>query len=118
MSPLADLTRNDTEPVEANQLATDEHLSVTRVASCAEDLDGGVALRLFITGEFESITNVVSQTLFSDIELQCTTEGFDFPALDTVRLAVVGLATGEEAVWLLKRMSEDTWKQASSVIDL
>jgi len=115
------LSADVTEPVEANQLATDEHLSETRAAkndNWAEDLDGGVALRLFITGKFEPIINVVSQTLFSDIELQCTTEGFDSPALDTVRLAVVGLATGEEAVWLLKKVSEDTWKQASSVIDL
>jgi len=65
--------------------------------------------------------NIASQTSYMyqlDLELQCTTEGFDFPTLDTVRLAIIGLATGEEGVWLLKRGSEDTWKQESSVIDL
>jgi len=45
-------------------------------------------------------------------------EGFDFPPLDTARLAIICLATGDEGVWLLRRVSEDTWKQVSSVIEL
>ena len=127
MSPL-DLTHTGNKPFEANQHALDstgssqdlsEAPEPQLVENDSEDLDGDVTLRLYITGRFVITTEILYlDQSHTDLELQCTTEGYDFPPLDTVRLAVVGLATEDEEVWLVKRTSENTWKQVLSDVEL
>jgi len=105
--------RNPRERVDTIQHALDTNTEFANQGGL--ELDGDVNTRLFITGESKSTTEILPQISYlSDLELQCTTEGLDFPALDTVRLAISGLSTGEE-VWLLEKDTGDTWKQTRPI---
>jgi len=98
------------------ELAEDQQDAPDNVVS-GQALNMGATLmyRRYITGKIQMQLRYhthISKSSPSDLRLHCTTEGVDFPPLNTVRLVVFGL-TNEEGALGLEKESRYTWKQTS-----